>query len=98
VTQELHARLQPLLIFFIDAASFVDDDQGDVDARWELYTAVETTAAGHDIIVRFYIKTVPSLIVPSFFRSRWQSWRALGSVLWTTAAGHATTVRSVPKP
>lgn len=67
-SQDLHARLQPLLIFFIDAASFVDDDQGDIDARWELYTAVETTAAGHDTIVR----SVPSLIVSSFIRSRWQ--------------------------
>jgi hypothetical protein len=48
--QDLHARLQPLLIFFIDAANFIDDGAGGVDPRWELYTAVETTAAGQIIV------------------------------------------------
>lgn len=48
--RELHQRLQPLLIFFIDAASFIDEESGDIDARWELYLAVESTAAGHVIV------------------------------------------------
>lgn len=50
VLQELHQRLQPLLIFFIDAASFIDEESGDIDSRWELYLAVESTAAGHVIV------------------------------------------------
>ena len=49
-SQDLHARLQPLLIFFIDAANFIDDSAGGIDPRWELYTAVETTAAGQIIV------------------------------------------------
>jgi hypothetical protein len=48
--QDLHTRLQPLLIFFIDAANFIDDSAGGIDQRWELYLAVESTAAGHIIV------------------------------------------------
>lgn len=53
--QDLHARLQPLLIFFIDAANYIDDGAGGVDPRWELYLATELTAAGR-IIVSFVLR------------------------------------------
>lgn len=33
--QALHERMQPLLLFFIDAASFIDAE----DERWELLLA-----------------------------------------------------------
>ena len=51
--QDLHARLQPLLIFFIDAANYIDDGAGGVDPRWELYLATELTAAGRIIVSCF---------------------------------------------
>jgi GNAT superfamily N-acetyltransferase len=38
----LHARLQPLLLFFVDAAQSIDQD----DPRWELLLAVETAGPG----------------------------------------------------
>lgn len=34
--QDLHGRLEPLLIFTVDGASFIDPE----DARWELVAAV----------------------------------------------------------
>ena len=49
--QDLHARLQPLLIFFIDASNFIDDGDGNIDARWELYLGVEELEGGHHVIV-----------------------------------------------
>lgn len=39
-----------MLIFFIDAASFIDEESGTIDPRWELYLAVESTAAGQIIV------------------------------------------------
>lgn len=44
--QDLHARLQPFLLFFIDGASFIEAD----DSKWELLLATEQRA-GQDIIV-----------------------------------------------
>ena len=37
-TQELHARLQPLLMFFVDGASFIDAEE----REWDLLLAVHT--------------------------------------------------------
>jgi hypothetical protein len=49
--QGLHSRLQPLLIFFIDACNFLEDAKtGDVDPRWEVYFAVRREG-GHHIVV-----------------------------------------------
>ena len=44
--QDLHAKMQPFLLFFIDGASFIDED----DAKWELLLAVEGSA-GQDVVV-----------------------------------------------
>ena len=38
--------MQPFLLFFIDGASFIDED----DAKWELLLAVEEHA-GQDVVV-----------------------------------------------
>eukprot|EP00884_Botryococcus_braunii_P023062 jgi/Botrbrau1/943/Bobra.0167s0053.1 len=45
--KELHNRLQPLLLFFIDAASLIDPN----DEGWDLLLAVKTLAGGQQIIV-----------------------------------------------
>ncbi|KAI3437922.1 hypothetical protein D9Q98_000367 [Chlorella vulgaris] len=42
----LHARLQPLVFFFIDAASSIDAE----DPDWQLLTAVERTADGVEVL------------------------------------------------
>ena len=50
--QALHRRIQPLLIFFIDACNFLEDEAtGAVDSRWEMYLAVQLQGE-HHIIVR----------------------------------------------
>ena len=36
--QDLHARLEPLLLYFVDAAARIDVD----DPKWEMFLAVET--------------------------------------------------------
>lgn len=46
--RDLHARMQPFLLFFIDGASFIDED----DAKWEFLLAVEERA-GQDVVVGF---------------------------------------------
>lgn len=43
--QALHARMQPLLLFFIDAASFIDAD----DPKWELFLATSPNA-GQEVV------------------------------------------------
>ena len=49
--QGLHSRIQPLLIFFIDACNFLEDaETGEVDPRWEVYFAVGREG-GHHIVV-----------------------------------------------
>ena len=45
--RQLHARLHPLLLFFVDAASAIDAD----DPNWELLLAVETSADGAGVEV-----------------------------------------------
>ena len=45
--QDLHARLQPFLLFFIDGASFIDED----DPKWEVVLATEQHA-GQEVVVR----------------------------------------------
>ena len=45
-TQALHARLQPLLLFYIDAASMVDQD----DSSWELLLAIADTKDGPRVV------------------------------------------------
>ena len=67
--QDLHARLQPLLIFFIDAANYIDDGAGGVDPRWELYLATELTAAGQ-IIVSFVLRSQRNLRAPQTVLTR----------------------------
>jgi len=44
--QALHERLQPILLFFIDGASFIDA----ADSKWELLLATEHQA-GQDVVV-----------------------------------------------
>jgi hypothetical protein len=44
--QKLHARLQPLLYFFVDAASAIDQE----DPGWHLLTAVETSPEGVKVL------------------------------------------------
>ena len=44
--QKLHARLQPLLFFFVDAASAIDQE----DPGWHLLTAVETSPEGVKVL------------------------------------------------
>ncbi|DBA71639.1 TPA: putative uncategorized biosynthetic cluster [Trebouxia sp. C0005] len=46
--KDLHERLQPFLLFFIDGASFLDAD----DPKWELLLATEHQA-GRDVVVGF---------------------------------------------
>lgn len=48
LTQGLHARLQPLLLFYVDAASMIDQD----DPDWELLLAVVDSAQGEARVVR----------------------------------------------
>ncbi len=45
--QDVHARMQPLLLFFVDAASEIDQE----DEDWDLFLAVQQQA-GHPQIVR----------------------------------------------
>jgi hypothetical protein len=45
--QELHARLQPLLLFFIDGASVIDLE----DEDWDLLLAVQTSAGKAPVVV-----------------------------------------------
>ena len=50
--QGLHRRIQPLLVFFIDACNFLEDAvTGAVDSRWEMYLAVRRQGERH-IVVR----------------------------------------------
>ena len=51
--QDLHARMQPFLLFFIDGASFIDED----DAKWEFLLAVEERA-GQDVVVRLLARGI----------------------------------------
>ena len=44
--QELHARLQPMLFFFVDAASAINQE----DPGWHLLTAVETSPEGVQVL------------------------------------------------
>ena len=44
--QALHARLQPLLLFFVDAASVIDA----TDPAWHLLTAVEQSPEGMQVL------------------------------------------------
>jgi hypothetical protein len=45
--QELHARLQPLLLFFIDGASVIDLE----DEDWDLLLAVQTLPGKAPVVV-----------------------------------------------
>lgn len=45
VPQAMHARLQPLLYFFVDAASTIDQE----DEGWHLLTAVEQSPEGVEV-------------------------------------------------
>lgn len=47
--QALHARLQPLLYFFVDASSAIDAE----DPGWHLLTAVETAPDGEVQVLGF---------------------------------------------
>ena len=38
LVQELHARIQPLLLFYVDGASYIDAE----DPDWMLFLAVKT--------------------------------------------------------
>ena len=50
INQGLHERLEPLLLFFIDGASLIDND----DLKWEVLLAVkwpqESGAKGHQVV------------------------------------------------
>jgi hypothetical protein len=78
--QDLHARLQPLLIFFIDAANYIDDGAGSIDPRWELYLATELTAAGR-IIVSAALRCSEHHTVPRALSSRLKQVKVLGRVI-----------------
>ena len=45
--QAVHARLEPLLLFFIDGASLIDAD----DDKWELLLAVQPNGKGTASVV-----------------------------------------------
>ena len=62
--QALHSRLQPLLLFFIDAASYITEPGGAVDRRWELYLAVQD-CRGFSCIVMPPLPPPPPLSVLS---------------------------------
>jgi len=50
--QGLHRRIQPLLVFFIDAVNYLQDEEtGAVDPRWEVYLAVRRHGE-HRTVVR----------------------------------------------
>lgn len=53
--QELHARLEPLLIFTIDGASFIDAD----DPKWEVVAAV-VQHNGRPYLVRSVLLSQPA--------------------------------------
>jgi len=44
--QALHARLEPLLLFFVDAASPIDPE----DEGWHLFMAVEQSEEGAEVL------------------------------------------------
>ena len=51
--QELHSRIQPMLIFFIDACNFLEDaETGEVDPRWEVYLAVRREGEHHIVVTQ----------------------------------------------
>lgn len=47
-SQALHARLQPLLLFYIDAASMIDQE----DDSWDLILALAETPGGQRVVRR----------------------------------------------
>ena len=66
LAQGLHRRMQPLLVFFIDAVNYLQDEAtGAVDPRWEVYLAVRRQG-GHAIVVRRRGSKDP--VWPPFFR------------------------------
>ena len=59
--QGLHRRIQPLLVFFIDAVNYLQDEEtGAVDPRWEVYLAVRKQGE-HSIVVRRCGSSEPNL-------------------------------------
>ena len=53
VVQDIHARMQPLLLFFVDAASAIDQEDDD----WDLFLAVQR----HDGVPSIVSRLLPTL-------------------------------------
>lgn len=58
--QEVHARLQPFLLFFIDGASYIDED----DPKWELLLVLEQQEGQH-AVVRLLLATLTVICNPA---------------------------------
>ncbi len=90
--QELHAHLQPLLLFFVDAASLISPE----DDKWDIFLALEEAGDGCVEVLGF-VTTYSFYVFPDRSRLRLsqilvlpnQQGRGAGGMLLKAVYAHA---------